>query len=281
MLSALRCLLLAAVLVPGASLTPASAAAASPWWHLGAAWRPSDLSAPGGEAELALSALNLGDAPAGGTAGPIVLVDTLPPGVSALHASGISGTLGMGAVAVDCVIQAERTVSCVHEGALAPYDQIEIRIRVELQPGEEWAGRENRFEVSGGGPRRRASKGNLSPTSGGAALGIVDFEIRPEGDDGSVEDQAGSHPFQVTTTVTFTQTAEALPTALPKDLRLRLPPGLLATLTPYPAVPQARFFEKECPLESVVGVGSFTVNNPALLSRHPGGADLQPRTVAG
>jgi hypothetical protein len=225
--------------------------------------RPSDLSASSGEAELALSAINLGDAPAGGSAEPIVLVDALPPGATALHASAVTGTPADGAAPVECNIPAQGAVSCVYEGSLAPYDQIELRITVDLQPGEAWKTGQNLFTVSGGGAPPAALERKLAPAGEAGRLGIEEFQLRPEEEGGALGTQAGSHPFQVTAAVTLTQTSQSMPTALPKELRLRLPAGPVAAAGSVPECPIARFHEDACPLASVVGVGTFTVNEPA------------------
>ncbi len=227
--------------------------------------RPSDLSPPSGEAEIILSALNLGDAPAGGPAGAVVLVATLPQGITVLHASGVAGYPYAQAAPVECAIEAGRTVSCAFEGSLVPYDQIEIRIRVELQPGEGWTEEENRFAVRGGGAPPVVLERRLAPADDDGPLGIEEFELRPEEAGGAIEARAGSHPYQVTTGMRLTQTSEALPTALPKDLRLRLPPGLLADSSAVPRCSVTGFHQDVCPLNTVVGVGTFTVNDQSNL----------------
>lgn len=224
--------------------------------------RPSDPGAPAAERALLLHAVNLGDAPATGPADPVVLEDTLPQGITALGASGVAGYPYAEAPPVECAVEAGRTVSCVYEGSLAPYDQIEIRIRVELQSGGEGIEGQNRFAVRGGRASPATLERRLSVVSD-AGLGIEEFELRPEEEGGVSETQAGSHPFQVTAAVRLTQTSEALPTAPPKDLRLRLPPGLLADVTAVSSCPIPRFLEETCPRESVVGVGTFTVNDRA------------------
>lgn len=224
--------------------------------------RPSDLSASSSEAELALSAVNLGDAPAGGSADPIVLVDTLPPGVTALEASAVTGSPTEGAAPVACDTPAERTVTCTYEASLAPYDQIELRIVVALQSGEAWKTEQNVFTVSGGGAPAAELERELSTAGEPGRLGIAEFQLRPEAEGGAVETEAGSHPFQVTAAISLTQTSQGMPTALPKDLRLRMPTGLVAAAGAVPSCPLTRFYEGACPLASVVGVGTFTVNEP-------------------
>jgi hypothetical protein len=266
MLSGRRCLLTAAIVVLGwSAASPPPATAASPWWRLGMTTRPSDLSTSAGEAELALTAINLGDAPAGGEAGPIVLLDTLPEGVAAVKASGVSGYPSTETTAVECSVLTSRTVSCTYDGPLTPYDQLEIRIVVELQPGGGWEGGTNRLEVTGGGAPPAVLERPLAPAAEPGALALEEFELRSEGEGGSLETQAGSHPFQVTAALSLTQTSEAFPTALPKDLRLRFPAGLAANLSSFSACPLKRFHESDCSPDTVLGVGTFSVNDPSKL----------------
>lgn len=261
------CLLAATVLLLGSGLapTPCSAAPESPWWHLEAIARPGSSSAAAGEAEIALTAINLGDAPAGGPNGPISLTDTLPQGVTALDVSGVAGPALAEAGEVDCVLQTVRSVSCAFDGSLVPYDEIEIRIRVELTSGGAWTTEENRMAVTGGGAPPAALERKLLGPAVPDQLGIEEFELRPEEEGGAVAIRAGSHPFQVTAAFSLAQTADALPTALPKDLRLRFPPGLVADVGSVPACPLARFHEGSCSAASAVGVGTFAVNDPTLL----------------
>jgi hypothetical protein len=219
--------------------------------------RPSDFGEPSGEAELALSAINLGNAPAGGSAGPITFVDVLPPGAAAVHVSAsAAGEAGM----FECSISAPRVASCIYDGSLVPYDQIELRIAVDLQAGEAWREGANLFTVGGAGAPAAALERPLVPAGQGGRLGFEEFHLGPEEEGGEVGREAGSHPFQVTAAVSLTQTSQAQPTALPKDLQLRLPTGLVATASAVPRCPIARFYEEDCPQESVVGVGSFAVN---------------------
>lgn len=210
-----------------------------------------------------MTAINLGDAPAGGAGQPISLTDTLPQGVTALEVSGVAGSPLADAGEVDCILQTVRSVSCIYEASLAPYDQIEVRIRVELAPEGLWAAEENRMAVTGGGAPPAALDRKLFGPADPDQLGIEEFELRPEEEGGATTTRAGSHPFQVTAAFSLAQTADAMPTALPKDLRLRLPPGLVADAGSVLACPLPSFHESGCSPASVVGVGTFAVNEPA------------------
>jgi hypothetical protein len=87
--------------------------------------------------------------------------------------------------------------------------------------------------------------------------------------------QAGSHPFQLTTTLDFNQSPqeEALPAgAMAKDLRFDLPPGFVGNPTPFPQCTDAQFthfpfggaYANECPPQTAVGVATITFNEPKL-----------------
>jgi len=72
--------------------------------------------------------------------------------------------------------------------------------------------------------------------------------------------QAGSHPFQLTTTLTLNQVAGAHPNeaelvALAKDLNFKLPPGLIGNPTPVPQCQLAVFLSAEFPARSVADHG--------------------------
>ena len=56
------------------------------------------------------------------------------------------------------------------------------------------------------------------------------YQLSPFNEDGAPATQAGSHPYQLTTTLVLNQTNKTgvrTPVALPKDLRFNLPPGLV------------------------------------------------------
>lgn len=257
------CLVAAAFFGIGGGLVaaPSPAFGASAWWHLGTVARPG-LDASTGEAEIAFSAINLGDAPAGGSDEPIALLATLPQGVAVRDVSGVTGVLSK---PVNCSIESERSVSCALGGAVVPYDQIEVQVGVDLVDGGEQGSGKATFVVSGGGAPPAALERDLFAQGDPDRLGVAEFELRPEEAGGDIASRAGSHPFQVTAAFALTQTAEASPTAPPKDMRLRLPAGLLADANAVSRCSPVRFREGACPLTSVVGVGTFAVNEPALL----------------
>ncbi len=102
----------------------------------------------------------------------------------------------------------------------------------------------------------------------------------PENEDGSVETQAGAHPFQVTSILSFNETAEsgnytdlgdyATTPQLVKNLAVDLPPGLVGNPTPFPQCTDADFGTQlaqgtnACPADTAVGVASVTIREPNL-----------------
>jgi hypothetical protein len=114
-------------------------------------------------------------------------------------------------------------------------------------------------------------------------FGVEGYEMAPEEEGGAVDTQAGSHPFQLTSTITLNQILESsprglsrlspLPAALAKDLHFDLPPGLIGNPTPFPQCTLNQLLsdgpngavETVCPLQTVIGVARVTINEPQLL----------------
>ena len=107
------------------------------------------------------------------------------------------------------------------------------------------------------------------------------YELKAENEDGSPDTQAGSHPFQLTSTLDFNQKLEPRPQfpqvggrqpaapALVKDLRFELPPGLIGNPTPFAQCTDLEFGTlgpndfNLCPPDTAVGVVSVTASEPA------------------
>src|ERR1700684_1821608 len=131
----------------------ASASAAQPWWELTTGSRPANLALES-EGEIVVTAENLGDASIEGATSPASIVDTLPPGLKAL---GIAATtrvvgelnlFGPGArVSLPCSLA---LLTCTLNTKLPPYEQVELRIKVRVEPNASES-EVNRVSVTGGG----------------------------------------------------------------------------------------------------------------------------------
>jgi hypothetical protein len=240
------------------------------------------------DGELFVVASNLGDAGADGATVPVVVKDRLPAGVSAVEYEAVSGDAagtGFGAGGdgrVLCELETlpsePETTTCVFAGSeagnakvLPPFSQIEVRIGVDLS-GAAHTGEPVRAFVSGGGAARGASVTRPLTVSGvPTPFGLEDFEVTPENADGTVDVQAGSHPFQTTFTVDLNQgeaftgltgEPEAEPAGLIKTFRSTLPPGMIGNPVPFPRCSLPEFQEETCPEDSIVGAAVTRVNEP-------------------
>src|ERR1700677_3120085 len=276
-----------------------SAFAAEPWWHV------NTISAPAGPAGqenmLVLEVSDLGDAAVNGAVNPVGIVDELPVGVTPTHVYGEGGGsfgigIGIGPSGVKTLIHCGivgRDVTCSYAGPLLAYERFMIAIVVEVAPG-----------AGTGGSTVRVSGGGAPPVVWSRALGLEalggfgaeNYELTPEEEGGGVDSQAGSHPFQLTTTLSFDSKtvtvagslASALPGApatsvvpevqpvgLTKDLRFDLPPGLVGNPEPLPKCPLSVFLKPSntvrCPNDTVIGVSTPIIT-------HPGGM-LVPEAV--
>ena len=292
------CVSLAALLVVLA-VGASPVLAAEPWWHIATISSPAGPTAS--EGLVTLEVTNVGDASAGGTllenltdeSRPITVVDQLPAGITAtqIHPEGGGGNFDYNgdltfASLVACSI-AGQTVTCHYGVPVQPYENIEVAIDVKVASG---GGRgENEVRVSGGGAPAIVSRHSLAVAGPVPSFGVQSYELLPEEEGGVPDTQAGSHPFQLTTSLIFNTQAtpvvshgdegrsesgpevEAL--ASTKDLRFDLPAGLIGNPAQLPKCSVREFTllgeGGVCPNDTVVGVASPIIENPILARWDP------------
>jgi hypothetical protein len=246
---------------------PSPASAEAPWWRIGSEVAPTNLP-PGGEGQVLAVAGNLGDAQVNGSKSPVIITAKLPPG---LIATAIVGQL-KNQTQAECTIS---TLSCSFAGVLNPYEQIAVTINVKVEePLGTMTSLPVELTVEGGGAPRASSTQHVTVNGEATAFGVQGYELTPLNEDGTPASQAGSHPFQLTSTLVTNQTIQMggrQPVALPKDLHFNLPPGLIGnpnaatqcTMTDFSAI-RANTETDLCPPTSVVGVSAVTAYEPLL-----------------
>ncbi len=263
------------ILALGMVATPASATEAFPevpWWHVNVGSRPTYLP-PGGEGTVVILATNLGDGEVNGSEGaPVTVKDKLPAGIEATEAfyaagSGTEGFYGRG----PCSGSSE--VVCSFAGFLPPYRRVEVKIRVSVN-GTLDGQLADDVSVSGGGAPGVSVSDPLTIDSSQTPFGVETYELTPENANGTVDTQAGSHPFQLTGTMVLDAGTEAhteefdahiaavAQPALPKDLHFALPPGFVGNPTPFPQCPEALLYKETCPVDTQLGAAVVTLGHP-------------------
>jgi hypothetical protein len=228
-------------------------------------------SVQGGSGELVITATNLGDASVNGETTPVTIADALPEGVTALKVEGLAGEKeNHNRGPLQC---AQPAGPCTFAGQLPPYESIEVAVRVALSGQPPAVGAPGEATVAGGSA---ASVSLAQPLHVGehTSFGVERYEALAEEVGGAVDTQAGSHPFQFTTTLDLNQGAlspgnrfhavEQLP-ALPRNFRFELPPGLVGDVVGMPKCSEAQFTAivdfttDKCPADTVVGAAAVTL----------------------
>ncbi len=247
----------------------------SPWWHLNSGSHPTYLP-PGGEGVVVAWASNLGDHEVSTGGNPVTLTDKLPAGLTATSAEGSAGLLGLFG-SLNCSVSS--VVVCTFEGHLPPYEQLEVKIHVEVGYGAS-SGELNEVSVTGGGVPGASASHPLTVNSVPTPYGVETYELSPEEVGGLPATQAGSHPFQLTTSLFLNGGVErlaevgasrklVLQPAMPKDLKFALPPGLVGNPIPFPQCSDTQFSEGElaenkCPADTQLGVAKVTIYSSDL-----------------
>ena len=257
------CALVAALsLLSVCGVAPAFAEGEAPWWRVVTSAAPTNLP-PGGTGKVLVVASNLGDGEALGSSVPITVADKLPPGIVAVgitSEAGIVGVLGRG----ECSIE---KVSCTFGQDVPPYFQLELELTVRVEAGAA-SGGVNEALVEGGGAARVTDRQPLTVSAAATGFGPEWLEMTPENVGGVVDTQAGSHPFQLTTTLDLNEnlgTHGAEAPQLVKDLRFSLPAGMIGNARAVPQCTSSEFAvaigpgRNECPLDTAIGVANTTL----------------------
>ena len=261
----------------------ASAQTPATWWRLNALAAPT-LIPVHGEAQIIITASNLGDSDVNASAEPVTLTDELPAGVRPVGTSDPGG----------CSIVSQ-TVTCTFRETVPPFQTLDNGRALDIVAQSENP-REpllNMLAVHGGDTpppaalqqplRLQRSEGEATP------FGVQAFQLQPEGEDGSPAAQAGSHPFQLTTVLDFNARLEPCETealicregrpggtgawpsaaALPRNVHVTLPPGLVGDPGRFPRCATRLFHILEgsvnhCPDDAALGVVSVTVFDPGV-----------------
>jgi hypothetical protein len=255
------------------------------------------------DGQIVVSAINLGDASVNGAAAEVSIADQLPKGLEAASIEGLTGNQGIETPSQDYgpVECAPQTVTCTFTGSLPPYTRIEVRIGVVVKPTAA-SGELNRVSVSGGGAPAASIARPITISEAPTPFGVETYELSPEEAGGGPATQAGSHPFQLTTTLDLNQVVHdyhyrhvyyeehpdeeyvgelPVPAALAKDLSFNLPPGLIGNPTPFPRCSAADFlgplkknsseansetiYLNSCPPQTAVGIAVVTVGLPGTI----------------
>ncbi len=201
---------------------------------------------------------------------PVSLTDTLPARVTVQSVAAVGESAdgkGEPRVEMDCPEEPSgTTVTCTHgeegEPPVLPGAVIVMTVVVAVAEGATTLGA-NTATISGGGAPSASSSDTVTIHSDPAPFGLSLFELASAAEDGEPDTQAGSHPFELTSTLAFTVAGrEGVPPeaplapAAPKDLQISLPPGLIGNPAAVPRCSQQAFMEMErsnCPLDTQVG----------------------------
>ncbi len=267
-------------------------AATTGHWKLEVRPAPTNLPLTG-RGMILVTASNLGDTELDGK---VTITDTLPEGVEATEAAKpeSKGTpkSAENKTGAECTPKVPpvkpsgpETIVCTFTADLAEYEQLEVEIPVQTN-GLHESEPVDSAKVTGDGLEAELSrplKVNGKPTE----FGLESYELTPENENFEVDDKAGSHPFQLTTTFNLNQVFEhgarsglepAAP-ALQQNVSFELPPGLVgdANVVGNPdAVQQCSdvsFGANDaknvdgCPADTVVGVVAATFQEPKAYLR--------------
>jgi len=254
------------------------ASAAEPWWHVSTNTRPTYLQ-PEGEGTVVAVVENFGDVRVDGERSPVRIVDVLPAGLKPVSIVGVKW-LGNSFTPLSCSLPA---LTCTLESSLAPYQQMEVRVRVKVEAGAH-SGEMNRVSVLGGGASAGSIERPIVVSEEALPFGVDDYGFRAEEEGGALSTQAGSHPFQVTGSFVFNQgeekpsggKPEVFPVGMAKNISGESPPGLIGDPTPLSICTISQFThlrvgggenaeDNECPAQTAIGMAAVTIEEPGLI----------------
>jgi hypothetical protein len=236
----------------------------------------AEVTSEGGSGEIVVHTINIGDAPVNGEASPVTITDKLPEGLTAYHVEAVAGqNESHSRGPVQCTQPAG---PCTFAGQLPPYESIEVIVHVGVTAKPPVSGEPGAATVTGGTTpsvsiQQPATVGETTP------FGVHTYELMPEQEGGVIDTQAGSHPFQLSTTLVLNQgelpalneerlkrQAYGRQPGLPRNAAFKLPAGLVGNATITPQCTESQFTKgtlshDNCPADTAVGAASVTIFN--------------------
>ncbi len=216
---------------------------------------------------IVVNLVNRGDANIDPAGQPVLASDVLPAGMKALAIEGyaiedlvgaqLNGPLECEVAPVSCTFTGKAPAGVSAKGypqEIPPYTGIRLLIGVRLTGGQ--PGAVDEVSATGGGAPAISVRRPLNVGSAPLSFGVSDYEMSAEEPGGTPDAKAGSHPFQLTTTLMLNDGFEDKSLALAKDLSFKLPPGLIGNPEPVARCTMAQFLTvpyPTCPQQSVVG----------------------------
>jgi uncharacterized repeat protein (TIGR01451 family) len=252
-------------------------------WELTSTLFPTNIAPAGGTGTLEVDVFNVGAAP---SEGPVTVTDTLPAGVVAVEAGDvqvttIGGATGIGAGGLwDCSgagggpVEGASVVTCTSDPVNLPHLPLpeaivtngegagliaHIGIAVRAQTG--MPGKlVNHVSVSGGGGGVASTESAIvvdaSPAS---AYGVQSVDGWASNADGTLDTQAGSHPYAVFFGFDLNSKLTAQGGIVQaggntRNITVSLPPGLVGNPTSVPQCKREDFNQEDCDPATEVGV---------------------------
>jgi hypothetical protein len=286
-LDAVLAAFLLAVATGGVGASCAWAGTSGPGWELTAHTLPTYLL-PNGNGTIVVDVFNVG---AGASHGAVTVTDTLPPGVRALEAGGLlsldsvrlsqglaeigheqwacTGNAPGNAVAGATVVTCSSVFAEFEGGGGAPTGDIGLpnlqpKVAIVVEAGGAASGLTNRVTIAGGGaPAPASTQDPITISSTQPPFGFVGWDGWFSNADGSLDTQAGSHPYEATfsfdlaTALVRNKAGEVTEASIaggePRDIEVRLPPGLVINPSALPQCNREQLAAETCPTASQVG----------------------------
>jgi hypothetical protein len=282
-----------AVLAVSVSLALAATASATgtpgPGWEVSSRMYPTHIP-PGAEGLVTVQVYNIG---AGGSKGTVTMTDVLPPGLEAISAENIEGSGNFipkegveeweaeeeGEEALEAEGEVvgsspgyQRVWNCTgtsvvtcqtgpgYKGVERPLEpgyrrRIGIKVKAVGSAGEA----DNHVTVSGGGASSAAEVSDpftIGTTEPGFGLASADAWFSNA--DGSIDTQAGSHPFSLTIGFGMNMNPDGTWSGAPlRNVKVELPPGIVGDPHAVPQCTRQQFDGVplgECPPDTAVGM---------------------------
>jgi hypothetical protein len=224
--------------------------------------------------------------------GPVTVTDTLPEGVTAESAgyngnlSELQGTRGNDLRAWDCSGIGTSVVTCTNHAeempTIKPGVMQPLLIAVNASPAASGV-KPNRVTVAGGGAVASASAVDpLAFSSTVAGFGFAGFDGWFTNADGTVDTQAGSHPYELTVSFDLNSIEEeerefgfelVQAGGHVRNLAVDLPAGLVGDPTIMPRCSQEQFagefLRSHCSVATQVGINDIGLGNEERMGVFP------------